>query len=438
MVCKTDSIDSNTTGLRGAMEECPGILPAVPVWEVFEPNTYADTGMNFNLVARQPITDTRERKKGVQVGGDAVAGLNSDLTHTNMRGPLSGFCFADIRTKPSYTQVCAAGDLVLTIDADGWPILTTTALDFVALGLTPGQWLFVGGDTAVSRFTTMGNNGFKRVRAVTAKTLQIDKSYTDMVAEPGATKEIALYFGQFLRNERKPLIKHKTIQFERTLGSLDGLDPPQAQYITGCTFNEFTMNIPTEDIVKCDLAFIGLGQELHTQADGLKPGTRPDLVEADAYDTSNDIARMNLQVIEDGNPNPDKLFGYVTQAALTINNNATANKAVGVRGAMGVTAGIFQVGGSMTAYFTDVRAMLAIQNNADVTFDMLLRKAGGAIVIDMPLIALGGGIPQIALNEPVLLPLTQEAASGAKVDPLLNFTLGFTFFDTLPKLADTI
>lgn len=438
MACTNEKIDSNVVGLSAALEECPGILPTTPDWKELQPNTYDQFGGTTTLVARNPINKGRQRKKGVITDLDAQAGFEMDWTHENMDDLLPGFMFADFRTKTSYTETGAAGDYTVAIETSGFPSLNTVADDFTTMGLTAGEWIFIGGDTAGSRFDSTGNNGMKRIRSVAAKKLIFDKSYTDMVADAAATKTIQLYFGRFLKNEIGALIKHKTFQFERTLGSLDGLDPPQSEYVTGCTANELTINIPTADKITNGMAFIGMKHETRTQAEGLKPGTRTPSVEGDAFNTSSDVARLNLTVLQNGEANPDKLFGYITEGTITINNNATANKAVGVLGAFAVTAGTFEVSGNVTAYFTTVEAIRAIQANADVSLDFMIRKAGKAIIVDMPLIAPGQGLANVTQDQPIMIPISTDAAEATKVDPNLNFTLGFTFFDTLPALAGSL
>jgi hypothetical protein len=120
---------------------------------------------------------------------------------------------------------------------------------------------------------------------------------------------------------------------------------------------------------------------------------------------------------------------------LNINNNLTGNKAVGVLGNCGVTAGTFDVMAEITAYFENVNPISEIRNNADVTLHGALVKQNAGFGFDLPLVALGGGRPEVAQNEAITLPLTSEAASGAKVHPDLNHTMLAVWWDYLPDLA---
>jgi hypothetical protein len=122
---------------------------------------------------------------------------------------------------------------------------------------------------------------------------------------------------------------------------------------------------------------------------------------------------------------------------INLNNNLNPNKAVSVLGAFDITGGTFEVGGSITAYFSNVSAIAAIRNNSDVTMDLVLAKANAGIALDIPLITLGDGKLNVEQDEPITIPVTNEAASGAKVDPNMDHTLMMVFFDYLPTAAES-
>ncbi len=332
----------------------------------------------------------------------------------------------------------AAGDI--DVDAAGTlPTLTSTVLDFTTLGLIPGEWIHVGGDAALSFFPTNAeNNGFKRIRSIEATILTFDKSDSAMITEASAADVIRLFFGRVLKNETGTLIVKRTYQQERTLGAPDDTLPAeiQAEYVEGGAPSEFTINLASADKVTVDLNFLG---EDHTQVDGptaLKTGNRPDVEEADAFNTSSDFSRIRMAEIVAGEEAPTPLFAFAQELTLIINNNVQQNKALGVLGSCGTTFGTFEVGGSLTAYFSNISAIQAVRNNADITLDFILVKANSGIVVDVPLITLGDGKANVEQDQPILLPLTSEAATAAKIDTALNHTLLMVFFDYLPDLAD--
>lgn len=331
----------------------------------------------------------------------------------------------------------AAGDAVIDV-AGNFPALTTTVKDLTELGLIAGEWIFIGGDATLNQFDTETENGFARVRAIATNRIDFDKTSSVMLANTGTGKEIQVFSGRVLKNELGALIKRRSYQLERTLGAADDSQPSQIQseYVVGAVANELSVNIPSAEKVTFDLSFVGINSEQRDGVTGVKAGTRPSLEEADAFNTSSDFSRIKLAVVDDINAAPTPLFAFAQDLTLTISNNVTPNKAVGTLGAFEVTAGTFTVSGSMTAYFADVNAISAVTNNDDITFDTHLVKANSGITIDVPLISLGDGRPSIEQDSPITLPLNIEAATAAKIDSNLDYTLLMVFWDYLPDAAD--
>lgn len=330
----------------------------------------------------------------------------------------------------------ATGDIDVNVSGS-LPALTSTVLDFTTLGLVPGQWIFIGGDAASSGFTNAANNGFKRIRSISTNSLTIDKSDSAMVAETAAAVDLRLFFGDVLRNETGALIKRRSYNVERTLGAPDDASPAQIQseVLVGAVPNEFTLNIPAADLLNADLSFVATD---NVQRDGPTGPKQTGVLEsfpAKEYNTSSDVTRIRLSSVSDTDEAPTALFAFVTEGSVSINNNVTPNKAVGVLGAFDVTAGTFTVSGSLTAYFADVAAVQAVRNNSDVTLDIGFARDNQGIVFDLPLIALGDGRLNIEVDQPITLPLTTDAASGQDIDSNLDHTMLITYFNYLPNAA---
>ena len=514
MSCPVNKIDSNSTGLRFAEEECIGVLrvqgsslPA-PIWFPQEPNTYASFGAKVTTVARNPINPSRQRKKGTVTDLESSAGYAQDCTAGNLVRLMQGFCFAAARQKAAvqplngtqntvsgvtassktYTvnaggaafaanrlvfasnfsnpsnnglksvasstgttvvvnetlvdeaappsnanlQVVghqfAAGDATISVTANV-VALNTTAGDFTTMGFIPGEWVFVGGDAANTAFTS--GSGFARIVSVTAKVLTFDKvSWANPAADPGTGKSIRVFFGTVIRNEQDPLlIQRRSYQLERSLGQ-DTVGP-QYEYVVGAVPNEFTLNVKQADKVTMDFTYVGTGYETNNGTVGPKAGARPDALVEDAFNTSSDFSRIRMSLVVPGTPNPQPLFAFATDITLTIKNNVTPNKAIGILGAMDVSAGTFEVGGTSTVYFATVDAAAAVRNNSDVTLDIIMVKKNTGLLFDIPLLTLGNGEATVAQDQPVMLPLDTNAAQST-----FGNTLLFMHFPYLPTIAE--
>ena len=330
----------------------------------------------------------------------------------------------------------AAGDIdVVNSGAPALPTLTSTTLDFTTLGLIPGEWVFIGGDSAGLRFVTAANNCWARVYTVAANVLTFDKTSSTMVTEANAANTIQLFFGRVIKNEATQSLQvRRTFQLERTLGVPDDALPAeiQSEYLVGAVPNEATFQFSTADKAMVELMFMATDHEQRTGATGVKAGTRPALGAEDVYNTSNDFSILKMHILDrTAGANPTALFAFLQEFELSVNNNVSANKAISRLGAFDMTAGVFEVGGSATAYFSNVTAVAAVRNNSDVTMHGIVVKDNAGLAIDIPLIALGDGRLNIEIDEPVLLDLEMPAAA----DEVFNHTLLMVFYDYLPTLA---
>lgn len=317
------------------------------------------------------------------------------------------------------------GDTDLGINVTGSVVtLTSATLDFTTLGLIPGEWIYVGGDTAAHSFAN--NQGFARVDAIAAHALTLGKtSWTAQTEAAAAGKTVRLFLGTVIRNEDDPTkIQRTSLQFERTLGS--DADGTMSQYIIGAVANEFTLNVPQAEKITAELAFVACDAVGRTGLEGLKTGSRPALEASDAFNTSSDLRRVAFSITGDTQP----LFVYATDLNLKINNHASGAKALGVLGNFDINVGVFEVGGSVTAYFQDVRAMNAVRNNSDVTMDIILVKNNIGLVWDVPLMALGNGMVAVEQDQSITVPLDTMAAQSS-----FGHTLLYVHFPYLPNAA---
>lgn len=324
-----------------------------------------------------------------------------------------------------FSFVAAENDITYTVGS--LPRLTATTTDCTTLGLIVGEWIYLGDDVTGNRFAN--NVGFARIHAIAAGYIEFDKTDWTPVAEAGTGKTIRVYFGSVIKNEEDPtLIKRRTYQLERTLGQ--DADGPMSELLIGAVANQLTLNSPQAQKINVDLTFMACDNEQRPGSTGLKAGTRPSLAPSDAYNTTNDFARIKMASVSTSDSSIKPLFAFVTDLTLTVNNNVSANKALGVLGAFDTSTGDFEVGGSITAYFADIAGVQAVRNNADITLDVIMVKKNAGLLFDIPLLSLGNGRLAVAQNQPITLPLDVAAAENIN-----GYTLLFQTFPYLPTLA---
>lgn len=483
-------VPSNGTGLAIAEEVIgtPGTLPGTPVWMPFEPNTYTEFGGQTKLTPRNPITASRQRKKGVVTDLDAAAGFSTDFVTETLTRVLQGFMFADWRNKTNLsptavaagaytvasggaafltnsllfaegfslaannglklvsastaTSVTAAGtvveasppagdkitcvghqgasaDITLTVNS-GIPTLGSTALNFTTLGLIPGEWIWIGGDTAITQFATAANNGAYRIKTIAANAIVFDRWPATPVTDTGTGKTIQMFFGHVLKNESSAALqKLRTYHLERQLTTT------QYEYVKGAAANTMALNVKKADKVTLDLSFVGLSTERAAVA---KSGTRETLPVQTAFNASTSFTRIRFNDDSTG----ASLAAYVDELKLTIDNGIDPVKAVSALGGIDINYGDFMVSGSMSAFFTTYASVDAVLNNDDCSIDMLMVERAGAQglpvgwLFDVPLLALGDGRLKVEKDKPIMIPLSYDAAAHGTLDHTL-MVMDFTY-----------
>ena len=319
----------------------------------------------------------------------------------------------------------SAGDINVVVSASA-VTLTSTALDFTTLGLSVGEFVFVGGDATATHFV---NNapGYARIKSIAANALAFDYTSWVPASETGTALTIQLFFGAFIRNEKTAsLIKRRSYQLERQLGN-DGVGV-QSEVLVGSIPNEMTVSMPLAEKITVDMSFVSLDHEMRTGTDGLKAGTRVPAAIEDIYNTTSNLvaARMYLA----GTLNPTPLFAYLQELTITVNNNVSPNKALAVLGGFDASVGNFDVSGSVTAYFANVAAVAAVRNNSDVGLNVIAANDNRGFVFDMPLVSLGGGRLAVEKDSPINI---QFDANAAECEA--GYTLSTTNFSYLPDVG---
>ena len=147
---------TNNSGLAYAIEDGLGVAgPAsAPAWFLLEPNEISQFGAEITTVSRDPISKTRQRRKGTVTDVDSGVGFVEDLTLSSFRHFIEGFVFAsainrDVTDIP-VTAVVGAG-------TDAYTVASLTAAQAAKLNVGTLLWA-----------TGLGlsvNNGLKSIDA---------------------------------------------------------------------------------------------------------------------------------------------------------------------------------------------------------------------------------------------------------------------------------
>ena len=320
------------------------------------------------------------------------------------------------------------GDLDITVTGSTSIELSTTVTDLTTLGLNVGEWIGIGGDAAINQFVN-NDAGFGRIASIAANSIELDDTTFTPVTEVAAAQEVQIFFGPVIRNEDDPsLIKRRSYQLERSLD--EDTNGTQAQYLIGAIPSELTINYPLSEKVNIDFSYTAMDEELRNGTQGLKSGTRISSPDGDAFNTTSNINRIKLSEVDPINLNPTALIGFLDEASISINNNVSPSKAIGVLGAFDANTGQFEVSGSVTGYFTEVAVLSSIRGNIDAGLSIISSSKNKGYVFDIPLMALSTTGLTVEQNESVKIPVESSAAENKN---------GYTFLTCyFPYLSDAL
>lgn len=409
----------------------------IEIVDVVAAETVSVGGIDYTFVAA--IVDPYDVLIGAtddDTAANLAASINGNVLGTPANPLVSAEAATNVVTVTALIKGAAGNAITLAeaatdVTLSGATLAGGSGYSFFETGLIVGEWLYLGSDTASERFAN--NNGYARISFISDQLIRFDKTTWVPEAETGTGKDIRIWVGDTIKNEKDPdLIITRYYEFERTLGS-DG-DGIQTEYLTRSVANEFTLNIPLPEgenaKLNADVTFVSGDAEQRTGLEGRKAGEFVAAPGEDAINTANNILRMRLAVLDPATSRPLPLFAYIVEGNLAINNNVTPVKAVGTLGSIDVNVGDFDVGGELTAIFSTVLATRAVRNNADVTFDLIAAAGNAGFVYDIPLLSLGGGQLEVEPGVEVRISLTLNGAENPN-----EYTLLYTSWAYLPTLA---
>lgn len=485
-------------------------------WKLTEPNAINTLGADITTVARDPISNRRQRRKGAVTDLDSAVEFEADLTFDSFEDFIEGWTFATavngdlVRrgsvisngqyhfapplTAEQAAKLIVSGGAATLVEASGyvtdannglkaltsapgeggsslavagltdetpasnaivklaglrgddltwdWTAASKTAelisagdvTDWAALGLTPGQVIHIGskdasGDVQNAFENALPNDmfGAARVVSISGGTVVLDKvdaalQFDDLTAP--ATLDVM--FGRFFRNV--PVdddeFLERSFQFEAQWINLADPGPgDEYEYSEGNFCNTLAFNLPLTDKATATFGFIGTDTPVPTGTRKVGADSARQPAGTGAFNTSNDIARLRIQQLDE-----DGLTTDFKSLTLTLNNNVSPEKVLGVLGARFMNAGNFDVDIEAQVLFSNAGVVAAIRSNETVTMDFIIKNDDGGLAVDIPAMTIGGGDKELPVNESVLINTTELAFE----DPILGTSIGISELPFIP------
>lgn len=352
----------------------------------------------------------------VTSGGDTTntpvigSGLSDETPNTQANAHLEvcGFRFTDLTWTDTTKTIGSAGT------------------DLTTLGLSVGQFVRVGDGT-----DDFGNGAaYGRIVSIAAGAIVLDKVTnvgTGTLSGGGdeSADTVAVLYGQFIKNVATDdsAYVERSFHVEASYPDLGGAGTPKYEYAKGNMCNQMALALPLSDKAGINFGFVGTDTELPTTSRKSGANAPQNPVGTEALNTSADIVRLRVTKIDETGLTTD--FKNVT---LTLGNNVSPEKVLGVLGARYMNAGNFDVDLEGEIVFTESAVIDAIRNNETVTMELGIENDDGGVWFDLPAMTLGNGARSFPVNESVLASLSGQAFS----DPTLGTSIGVSFFPHLP------
>ncbi len=409
------------------------------------PAATAAQGGKFQFNSGGPISLVYARGYA-NAANNGLRALTSDLATSGTTLPITG---SVAETPPTNALVelagirCTAGDLAINVTGTT-AVLTSqnnsvsgsSDVDFTTLGLSVGQFIHIGGLTNANRFYGAGptpSYGFARVTAIAATSLSLDKLSATLIDSDGTVdnaggtlQPVDLLFSRFIKNvavdDAKFLTRSWTVE-----AAWDNLQNPgpgaEYQYAVGNLCNELALALPLSDKATMTIGLVGTDTGNPTTSRATNAATPVQPQKTGAYNTSADILRLRVTAIDETGLTTD--FKDFT---LSLRNNVTPEKVIGLLGAKYMNTGNFEVDLESQILFTEGNVVDAIRANTEVTMELGIKNADGGIWIDIPAMTLGDGSAELPVNESVMLNLTGTAHQSST----FGSSIGVSLFPVLP------
>ena len=210
-----------------------------------------------------------------------------------------------------------------------------------------------------------------------------------------------------------------------TIEATYNTSPVLYEYARDCYANTLAISFPNEDKSTMEMGFVG--KDIEPPVSVRKDGAAwSDMVQSTAFNTASDFARIRIVDVD-----PLGLSIYLKDTTISIDNGASPETVLGNLGAAFVNLANFGVTLDTETVMVDGEVIAAIRNNTTVSLTMGLRNDDGGFVLHLPAMTLGDGAKNLAANEKVKI----TTAGNVFKDDMLGFSMGLSLFGYLPPDA---
>jgi len=293
-----------------------------------------------------------------------------------------------------------AGDITATATGLG-----STALNFTLFGLQVGQWINIGGATAITQFATASDRGFARITAITATALTLDNLPAGWSVDAGTGKTISIWFGDTIKNGQS--IIPQTLE-----ESFLGQSPPSHISYTGQVVDTYDLDLKSKTNAMVSVGYVGISAVAGTTA--LDTTYDPAILN-EPMATNANVARVSEGGAALGTPNCAKSL------TLSIKNNLRQRDCLNSGTPVSIVNGACDVTGSYSGYFGDLTLMNKFLAGTLTSISAAILKNNQAVVFDVPAATYNGGAtPQVSgENTDVMQELqfmaSYDAMTGAQI-----------------------
>lgn len=279
-------------------------------------------GYNISTTTSQEVRADRQVTDLIQTGATASGSVNVEYSFAAYDALIESALFS--AWSPAIA-ISVADDIAASAAGAAF---TSTATDFLAAGIVPGQWVRVSGFTAGGG----ANNGLYRVVAVAAGSLGVAPAPALDEAATGLTVAIA---GSMIRNG----VAETSFTLEKAF-----TDVGQFIAMTGMVADGMSLQIQTGRVLTGSFTFTGATASIGTASVG---SGAP--VAAPAHPVMNAVNNVG-HIMEAGAP---LTGGFVQSLSVSLANGIRGIGAVGRLGNADLGTGRCQVTGGVSLYFAD-------------------------------------------------------------------------------------